>query len=144
MKQLATLALLATTVVCTSSGTVQAQTPEDFATECAQLVDSAVSRVNKSLGDDTNRCIAAIRKHKANGEIAEARVVARRCIDRINNTTRAGDAYVREVCGRCVATLLDLGEFRLAARVRSLCADSLAEIEQSGERARNAVLNALN
>lgn len=145
MRHFAALAVVTASIVCTQSQSAQAEGgPEDIAAECAELVNSAIARLNNALADDVQRCVAAIRKHKANGEFAQARRVARQCIKRINKKTRAAHNYVKEVCTRCINALLDLGAFDLAERLRNFCADSLDDVEQSGKRARQAVKSALN
>jgi hypothetical protein len=144
MKHLATLAALTIAILGSETQVACAQGADDIAAECAEIVRTTVARVNNSLGDDVQRCVAAIEGHKANGDMAAAIVVARRCVNRVNGTTRAGHSYVKDVCERCINALMDLGEFELAGRLRNICADALDRIEESGQRARNAIRNALN
>ncbi|MFK7819686.1 MAG: hypothetical protein AB8G99_13285 [Planctomycetaceae bacterium] len=144
MKHLATLAALTVAILGSECQVACAQGADDIAAECVKVVRTTVARVNNALGDDVQRCVAAIEGHKANGDMAKARRVARRCIKRINRTTRAGHNSVREVCERCINALMDLGELELAGRLRNVCADALERIEDSGERARAAIRNALN
>lgn len=145
MKQLIALAALAAVIVCSDAKHAQAhQGPEDLAAECAQAIRTSVTRVRSALADDVSRCVPLIKRLKEAGNIVEARIVARRCVNSINGTTRTGYSYVRELCERCVNRLLDLGAPDLAERIRGLCADALDDIEQAGNRARNAVTDALN
>ncbi len=142
MRRFAAMAILTTSAFCLPTQPAQAE--GDLVKECAQLVRSAVTRLNDALGNDVERCVHAIRRAKAAGETEKAHRIARHCIRRINSETRAAHEYVQEVCTRCVNALLDMGEVEAAERFRNFCADQLDSIERSGRRARHAIRDALN
>lgn len=144
MRRFAALAVLAAGTFCVPATPVVAHDTDDIIEKCTTEVRTTVRRLKSSVAEDVERCTRAIKRYKAAGQPGKARRVARNCIERINEQTRAAHEHVQSVCARCVHILLEFGEVEAAERFRAWCGEKLQDIERIGKRGRRAIREALD
>lgn len=136
---------LAVTSLCLIPTAVRAQdNPVDAAQRCIARIEQLVNRCENAATEETQQCIHEIRRLKADGQQEAAIRVARECVARSRQRTRACIAEVREVCVRCIDYLLGFGLEELAHRVRYNCATAIERLETIEHRVENAIQEALN
>ena len=120
------------------------QNPQDVAERCVAHVRQIVNRCENAAAQQTSACLKQVRELLAAGRKDLAIIAVRECLRAARERTRLATAEVREICGRCIDYLLQIGEDRLAARVRNVCAEAIEAIEHLLQRQENALRSALN
>ncbi len=120
------------------------QNPQHVAERCVAQVRQIVVRCENAAAQQTTACLLQVRELLAAGRKDLAIIAVRECLKAARERTRLATAEVREICGRCVDYLQQIGEHRLAARVRNLCAEAIEAIENLLLRQEHALRTALD
>lgn len=117
--------------------------PEDVAARCVDEVQAIDRRVTTAISDETQRCVGIIQRLVANNRHEAARQVARDCIERARTKVRAATMEIESLCDRCTGWLVDLGLYKLARRVNSVCKDTIDGFSVLLSRQEEVLRNAL-
>jgi len=130
--------------------TVQAQpsdgppSPRRIAAECIRSVASTALECAEENAEAARRCVRRIERLLADGQVEEARMVARRCIEKIHADSDECVEAIRERCVRCIDLLLELDEVELAESVADACERAVRFVRQSQRNAVDVILDAFD
>ncbi len=134
------LTLTLPALLMTQATTAAANDPQAIYERCVNQVAQLVQRCEAVHRQTVEECLPQIRILLDQNKFQEARVLAGRCIEYINQTSRLCSAEIRFKCRRCYEILVQLGATQLANQLNYVCERALLAVEESRLRSIRQIL----
>lgn len=116
--------------------------PERVFHKCSQEIRHILSRCKATHAGIVEDCVPRIRELLEAGHREEARLLAARCIERIETAANRCVRHTKEICERCIHTLRELEAYELAHQLAHRCENAVKDIRQMCHRAVHAIRRA--